>query len=79
MAKPQYLLTVLDDVTERRRAEQRISYLAYIDLLTDLPNRATFIEHLDDTLDKASKSGEQFAVLCVDLDRSKKPMTFMGI
>jgi diguanylate cyclase (GGDEF)-like protein/PAS domain S-box-containing protein len=70
--KPQYLLTVLEDVTERRRAEQHISYLAYIDPLTDLPNRATFIEHLAEALDKASKSGEQLAVLCLDLDHFKE-------
>ena len=70
--EPQYLLTVLDDVTERRRAEQHISYLAYIDPLTDLPNRATFIEHLAEALDKASKNGEQLAVLCLDLDHFKE-------
>jgi len=70
--RPQYLLTVLEDVTERRRAEQHISYLAYIDPLTDLPNRATSIEYLAETLDKASKSGEQFVVLCLDLDRFKE-------
>jgi diguanylate cyclase (GGDEF)-like protein/PAS domain S-box-containing protein len=70
--RPQYLLTVLEDVTERRRAEQHISYLAYIDPLTDLPNRATFIEYLAESLDKASKSGEQFAILCLDLDRFKE-------
>ncbi len=76
--KPQYLLTVLEDVTERRRAEQHISYLAYIDSLTDLPNRATFIEYLAETLDKASKSGQQFAVLCLDLDRFKEANDVYG-
>ena len=70
--KPQYLLTVVDDVTERRSAEQRISYLAHTDSLTGLPNRATFIEYLAATLDKVSKGGRQFAVLCLDLDRFKE-------
>jgi diguanylate cyclase (GGDEF)-like protein/PAS domain S-box-containing protein len=73
-----YLLTVMDDVTERRRAEQRISYLAYVDSLTDLPNRATFISYLAETLDRASKNGEQFAVLCVDLDRFKEANDVYG-
>jgi diguanylate cyclase (GGDEF)-like protein/PAS domain S-box-containing protein len=73
-----YLLTVMDDVTERRRAEQRISYLAYTDSLTDLPNRATFIAYLDETLARVSKSGEQFAVLCVDLDRFKEANDVYG-
>ena len=76
--KPQYLLTVLDDVTERRRAEQRITYLAQNDSLTDLPNRATLIEHLAATLDKASKSGEPFAILCIDLDRFKEANDVYG-
>ena len=76
--KPQYLLTVLEDVTERRRAAQHISYLAYIDPLTDLPNRATFIEYLAEALDRASKSGEQLAVLCLDLDRFKEANDVYG-
>jgi diguanylate cyclase (GGDEF)-like protein/PAS domain S-box-containing protein len=76
--KPQYLLTVVDDVTERRRAEQRISYLAHNDSLTGLPNRATFVEHLAATLDGASKCGEPFAILCLDLDRFKEANDVYG-
>ena len=76
--KPQYLLTVVDDVTERRRAEQRISHLAQNDSLTGLPNRATFIECLAMTLDEASKRGMQFAILCVDLDRFKEANDVYG-
>lgn len=38
--KVQYLLTALDDMTERRRAEQGIAHMAHYDNLTDLPNRA---------------------------------------
>lgn len=70
--KPQYLLTVIDDVTERRRTEQRITYLARNDSLTDLPNRGTFVETLATTLDEAFKTGEQFSILCLDLDRFKE-------
>ena len=73
-----YLLTVMDDVTERRRTEQHISYLAYTDLLTDLPNRATFIEFLAKTIDNAAERGEQFAVLCVDLDQFKEANDVYG-
>jgi diguanylate cyclase (GGDEF)-like protein len=69
--KPQYLLTVVDDVTERRNAERRISYLAQTDSLTDLPNRATFVDYLAGTLDEAAKNGKQFSILCIDLDRFK--------
>src|SRR5262249_18238054 len=44
--RPQYLLAVVEDVTERRRAESRIEHLARHDVLTTLPNRATFNERL---------------------------------
>jgi diguanylate cyclase (GGDEF)-like protein/PAS domain S-box-containing protein len=69
---PRYLLSTLDDVTERKRSEERISYLAHNDSLTGLPNRTTFIEHLAATLDRVSESGEQFVVLCLDLDLFKE-------
>jgi diguanylate cyclase (GGDEF)-like protein/PAS domain S-box-containing protein len=68
----QYLLTVLDDITERRRSEQHISYLAHNDSLTGLPNRTSFLKHLFDTLDDAAKSGNRFAIMCLDLDRFKE-------
>lgn len=69
--QPEHLLTVVDDVTERRRSEQRIAYLAHVDSLTDLPNRSTFVEYLSDTLAQARETGERFAILCLDLDRFK--------
>ncbi len=70
--KVQYLLTVLDDMTERRRTEQRIAHMAHYDHLTDLPNRAAFNECFAATLDRAAKSGEQFAILSVDVDHFKE-------
>jgi len=69
--KPQYLLTVLEDVTERRRWEQRVSRMAHYDTLTDLPNRATFNDALEAAIQKAAKSGAEVAVLSLDLDGFK--------
>jgi diguanylate cyclase (GGDEF)-like protein/PAS domain S-box-containing protein len=66
------LLTVLDDVTERRRTEQRIAHMAHYDALTDLPNRVTFKDTLDATLKRVATTGEQFAVLSLDLDHFKE-------
>jgi diguanylate cyclase (GGDEF)-like protein/PAS domain S-box-containing protein len=70
--KAQYLLTVLDDMTERRRTELRIAHMAHYDNLTDLPNRAAFNEYFAATLDRAAKSGEQFAILSLDVDHFKE-------
>jgi diguanylate cyclase (GGDEF)-like protein/PAS domain S-box-containing protein len=70
--KPQYLLTVTEDRTQRKRDEARILHMAHHDPLTDLPNRAAFSECLDKTLTQAASTGESFAVLCLDLDRFKE-------
>ena len=70
--EPQYLLSVSEDVTERRRAEAQIRHMALHDGLTDLPNRVAFSEHIQTILTQARERGEKFAVLCLDLDRFKE-------
>jgi len=70
--QPEYLLTLFDDVTERRQAERRITHMAHSDSLTDLPNRATFNETLDATINRATTAGEQFAILSIDFDGFKE-------
>ena len=70
--EPRYLLTVTQDVTERKRAEARIARLAHYDSLTDLPNRVAFNQCFASVFDRAAKSDESFAVLVVDLDLFKQ-------
>jgi diguanylate cyclase (GGDEF)-like protein/PAS domain S-box-containing protein len=69
--KPQYLISVIRDLTNHKRHEQRIAHMAHHDPLTDLPNRAAFNECIAATVYLAAASGESFAVLCLDLDRFK--------
>ena len=74
---PQYLLSLSEDVTDRKRAEQRIAHMAHHDTLTDLPNRAAFNEQLAATFAQPPANGT-FAVLCIDLDRFKEVNDVFG-
>jgi diguanylate cyclase (GGDEF)-like protein len=63
-------VTTHHDVTEERRKEARIAYMAHHDALTDLPNRALLNEELERALQRV-KAGEMMAVHLVDLDHFK--------
>jgi diguanylate cyclase (GGDEF)-like protein/PAS domain S-box-containing protein len=67
-----YLLSLSEDITERKEAEARIEHMAHHDALTDLPNRAAFVERLARAIGTAGESEESFAVLSIDLDRFKE-------
>ncbi|HEY2755393.1 MAG TPA: EAL domain-containing protein [Pseudolabrys sp.] len=68
---PGYLISLINDLTERKRDEQRLAHMANHDSLTDLPNRASFNKCIAATIDLAAAAGESFAVLCMDVDRFK--------
>ncbi len=68
--EPRYLIHVIDDVTERRRADEKIAHMAHYDALTDLPNRTLFREQIERELEKVA-GGEQFALLYIDVDEFK--------
>ena len=60
------------DITERKRAEEQLMHDAFHDVLTGLPNRALFMDHLRLAIDRARRHPEHlFGVLFLDLDRFK--------
>ncbi|WP_258770060.1 GGDEF domain-containing protein [Bradyrhizobium arachidis] len=75
---PQYLVGVIEDVTERIANQARISHLAHHDALTDLPNRSAFNEALAERLTRAQDACTSFAVLSLDLDRFKEVNDVFG-
>jgi diguanylate cyclase (GGDEF)-like protein/PAS domain S-box-containing protein len=66
------LVFQIQDITDRKRAEEQLQHEAMHDVLTGLPNRAMFIDHLELAIARAQRNEERkFAVLYVDLDRFK--------
>ena len=66
------------DLRDRRKAEQKILFLAHHDALTGLDNRSTFNARLDSAIELARRSGHKLAVLCLDLDRFKEVNDLFG-
>ncbi|HEX9361846.1 MAG TPA: EAL domain-containing protein, partial [Bradyrhizobium sp.] len=76
--EPQYLIKTHEDVTDRRQTESRMAHMAYHDGLTDLPNRAAFMQALSQMIEACEGTDEEFAVLCVDLDGLKEVNDVFG-
>ena len=66
------------DITDRKAAEERISYLATRDPLTELPNRVLFNDRLEQGIVAARRTGQSLALLFIDLDRFKNINDSLG-
>ena len=77
-SRPYGVVSAFTDVTERRRAQEQIAFLAYHDSLTKLPNRALLDEHLALALARARRGGQSVALLYVDLDDFKAVNDSLG-
>ncbi|MGD9584203.1 MAG: EAL domain-containing protein [Lysobacterales bacterium] len=73
-----YWVAVITDITDRKRAEQELRYLANYDTLTGLPNRTLLGERLAHSLIRARRLGNRVALLFLDLDRFKHVNDSMG-
>ena len=66
-----YGLGMIENITDRKRAEETVRHLAFHDALTGLPNRALFRDRLELAVVQARRSQQTAAVMFLDLDRFK--------
>lgn len=66
-----HFLAVQQDISEKKRLEAEIHYLAYHDPLTHLPNRMLFRDRVQQTIAQAKRSQIKLAVMFIDLDGFK--------
>lgn len=66
-----------EDITERRKAEERLSLIAHHDALTGLANRVLFQQRMEEAV-VGLQAAQQFAVLCLDLDHFKETNDALG-
>ena len=69
---------VATDITDRRRIEQELRYLANYDSLTNLPNRTLLAERLSRAIVRARRQASRVAILFMDLDRFKDVNDSLG-
>jgi len=75
---PRHLVVVIDDITDRKRSEQRIAFMAHHDVLTGLPNRLAIMEKIEEAIARYRRHGDSFAVVLLDLDRFKHVNDTLG-
>lgn len=73
-----YILSVMNDISERREVEEKMAYMAYHDTLTGLPNRPHLVERLENEIMRARRHHYYGAVLFIDLDHFKNVNDSLG-
>ncbi|OHC71492.1 MAG: hypothetical protein A3H93_20330 [Rhodocyclales bacterium RIFCSPLOWO2_02_FULL_63_24] len=67
-----HFVSILEDISVQKAAQERVVHLANYDALTDLPNRRLFFDRLGQVLALAHRAGNACALLFLDLDRFKE-------
>ena len=77
---PEGYIIALQDITERRKKDEELRFVAYHDSLTELPNRKSFYKRLDDLLQRSSRrhSDRSWALMFLDLDKFKQINDTLG-
>ena len=73
-----HYVAILDDISERKRTEERMEHTAHHDPLTDLPNRGLFLDRLSQALAMARRETHGGALLFLDLDHFKEVNDSLG-
>ncbi|WP_277966954.1 bifunctional diguanylate cyclase/phosphodiesterase [Pantoea trifolii] len=73
-----YVMLIVEDVTDQREADARIRHMAHHDNLTSLPNRVLFRQKLSEALRVDNQNNQVSATLCLDLDNFKNVNDALG-
>ncbi|HEX5670159.1 MAG TPA: EAL domain-containing protein, partial [Sulfuricurvum sp.] len=73
-----HYIAIEEDISEQKKTQERIHYLANFDALTGLPNRIQMDEHLRYTLSLAKRNPATFALMFLDLDHFKNINDTLG-
>jgi diguanylate cyclase (GGDEF)-like protein/PAS domain S-box-containing protein len=76
--RPTHLISIIQDITESKRTEEQLTYLAQYDALTGLPNRGLFRDRLALAMARAKRNEQLLALMFLDLDRFKEINDTLG-
>jgi diguanylate cyclase (GGDEF)-like protein/PAS domain S-box-containing protein len=77
-ARPKYLIVVIEDVTDQKKFEHEIAFMAHHDALTGLANRTAITQKIEEAAARQRRFGDPFTVLLMDLDRFKHVNDTLG-